>query len=397
MLKSHYIEDIFIEFHDLVQIHGGNMALADARAAFNFSNLLENSGQLTQSQGNLILKILDKYKPLAHKYNLVYDEEIKDPKWKNEFRLLDLSKRIGVETGENGEIFIILKFPYHIKDTFEKEFPPGTGWGSISSWDPERKIRRVRFEHINIVALYEFAKKHQFEIEDSFIEAVETVENFWAEQDSLIPYSTIFENKIVLMNSNEYADEYFEKHSSGDLAHDMFLAKSMNFLTKLENTPKTVVEEISSQDHNSFWIKDFDKFFELYKAVNGKVCVILDRNTEPEAFIEKFVFAGEKNGVPRRDFRVCFRAPKEDKTNFNQWIKDRDLGGPVSDGKIFIFHHKPAKWLFKEEETIKIIVTTGLYPETNNLVKDWIDSHPCTVYLVEIKPTPRKGNKIVEL
>lgn len=397
MLKSNYVEDIFLTFYQLMIRHGFALSKQDSNAAYNFQNLLSNGEKITKSQGNLILKILEKYKLIANQYNFDYANCIQTPEWRQEFRSLDLSKKITVEQQETGEKFVILKFPYNLKEIFDKEFPPENGYGIISSWDHERKVRVVPFNKINIIALNEFVKKYQFEMDDSFIESVSIVENIWNDQDQYIPHSIIFENKIILMNSNEYVDEYFEKHATGNLAQDVFLAKSMNFLLKIDRMPENTVEKISTSNCNKFWIKNFEDFFHLYKDINDKICILLDRNTVVQSWIEKFVENAEKNGVDRRDIRVCFRAPKEDTSDLNQWIKDNDLGGPVADGKIYIFHHKPAKWLFKDGINVKIIVTNGIYPETHSLTKDWMNSHPCVVYLSDIKPTPNKGTKIVEL
>lgn len=397
MLSSHYIEDIFLLFYQLMIQHGFALSKQDSSAAYNFQNLLSSGGQLTQNQANFIIKILQKYKVIAQKYNFTYDDALASPTWKKDFRVLDLSKRIYLETDENGEIWVNLKFPYYLKEPFDKEFPPQSGYGVIASWDPDRKIRRVRFYDINIIALHEFAKLHQFEIDNSFLEASEIVENYWNEQDSFLPYSLIIQDKIVLVNSTESADEFFKDNANGNLEHDMFLAKSMNFPLREIKIPKKIVEKIATTENNIFWIDTYEKFFELYKSVDEKICLVLDRNTNTKSWLKEFVEESEKFGISRRDFRVCFRAPKEDTSGLNQWIKDSDLGGPIADGKFFIFLHKPAKWLFKDKVDVKIIVTNSLYPDTSGLMKDWINGHPCVVYFGETKPTPAKGSKIVNL
>ena len=78
-------------------------------------------------------------------------------------------------------------------------------------------------------------------------------------------------------------------------------------------------------------------------------------------------------------------------------MSDNGFGGKVEEGKILIFNHKPAKWLFKEQENVKLLVTNNLYPATNSIAKDWLSSHPCVIYLGDIKPSELRGQKIVEL
>jgi hypothetical protein len=94
---------------------------------------------------------------------------------------------------------------------------------------------------------------------------------------------------------------------------------------------------------------------------------------------------------------VCFRESKNSDTGINGWIKHHNVGGRVEDGKILIFEYKPAKWLFKQSEDVKMLVTNNLYPPTNQVTKDWFESHPCVIYLGDIKPSEQRGQQIVEL
>jgi hypothetical protein len=390
MTSYHYTEDIFIEFYRLMIQHGFALAGQDHSAAYNFQNLLTSGSQLTQSQAGLIVKILKKYKTIAQKYNFDYNDQIENPVWKKEFRILDLTKKVFVEKDENGELMVFLKFPFSMKELFDREFSTEKEHFKHSRWNQERKLRQINFTDINVVALYEFVKKHQFEIDDSFLDTVESVENIWANQENFIPHSVIFEQRIVLMNSNEYADAYFEEHSTGNISHDMLLAKEMCFPLKISKKPEKIVEKIASNKNNIFWIDTNEKFFDLYKQVDEKICIVLDRASYKDKWLETFVEDSEKCGVSRSDIRVCFRDNKDQDRGLNQWIKDNDLGGPVEGGKIFIFEHKPAKWLFKDNIDVKIIVTNNLYISSNTFINEWMTSHPCVVYLGEIKPTLTK-------
>lgn len=390
MTSYHYTEDIFLEFYKLMVQHGFALAGQDHSAAYNFQNLLSSGSQLTQSQAGLIVKILKKYKTIAQTYNFDYTDQIENPVWKKEFRILDLTKKVFVEKDPNGEVLVFLKFPFNMKEQFDREFSTEKEHFKHSRWNQERKLRQINFTDVNVVALYEFVKKHQFEIDDTFLEAVESVENVWANQEDFIPYSIIFEQRVVLMNSNEYADAYFEEHSTGNVSHDMLLAKEMCFPLKTSKKPEKIVEKIASNKNNIFWIDTNEKFFDLYKQVDEKICIVLDRASYKDKWLEKFVEDSEKCGVSRSDIRVCFRDSKDNDRGLNQWIKDNNLGGPVEGGKIFIFEHKPPKWLFKDNIDVKIIVTNNLYISSNTFINEWMSSHPCVVYLGEIKPTLTK-------
>ena len=284
-----------------------------------------------------------------------------------------------------------------MKEVFDREFSTEKDHFRHSKWNQEKKLREVKFSEINVVALYEFLQRHHFDIDDSFLEAVESVEEIWANQEDFLPYSTIFENQLVLINSNEYADAYFEKNSNGNIYHDMLLAKSMQFPLNLISKSQELVQKIASSGNNVFWIDSNEKLFDVYKKIDGKICIVLDRASHKEQWLENFIKDSEKCQISRSDIRICFRESKESNSGLNQWIKDNGLGGPVEDGKIFIFEHKPSKWLFKDNIDVKIVVTNNLYINPNTYVNDWMTSHPCVIYLGEIKPTLPKGAKSFDI
>jgi hypothetical protein len=113
--------------------------------------------------------------------------------------------------------------------------------------------------------------------------------------------------------------------------------------------------------------------------------------------LTQFINDADTAGIDRNEIKVCFREPKEQDTGINEWIKTNGVGGKVETGRILIFEFKPAKWLFKEKESVKLLVSNNLYPPTNQLTKDWVGSHHCVIYLGDIKPSEQRGQNIVEL
>ena len=77
--------------------------------------------------------------------------------------------------------------------------------------------------------------------------------------------------------------------------------------------------------------------------------------------------------------------------------KDNELGGKVDSGKILIFLHKPPKWLFKDTIDVKLVITNSYTPINEPTTSAWLMAHPCVCYLGEIKPTPVRKQKIVNL
>lgn len=391
MLSSHYVEDIFLEFYDLIHLKGIKVETPDLTALTSFYNIVVIDNPLTQNQGNFLLKILRKYQPLYAKLGYDYAPALVSPAWKTPFRIIDLSKKIWIEKTEDKKVIVCIKFPYQIKNEFDHEFKDINS----STWDHERKMRFVSLYDCNPIQLHDFVSRHNFEIDDSFLITLGEVEEIWQTQDKIVPYCEVIDNTVQLKNCNEDTAIWWNEHRKNNIEHDLLLAKSMGFTFK--GTPVSLVEKIAHAKSNQFWLKTNCELFSLYKSTDGKMCIVLDRVGDTKEWLQKFVNDADATGIPRADIKVCFRADKDEDQTINTWIKDQGLGGKVEEGKILIFNHKPAKWLFKEQDSVKIVVSNNLYPSTNMISRDWFDSHPCVIYLGDIKPSEARKQKIVEL
>ena len=398
MSKFSYVEDLFVEFYDQTLLDIEILQDQDTSAMHSFYNQIQLGNQLTANQGNFLLKILTKYKLHAKRLGIDYGTLIDSPIWKNSFRKLDLSKRAFVEEAEDGEVSLCLKFPYSIKDIFDKEFNVDQLGYNASRWDSDRKLRVLDVYKFNVIHLAEFLRRHEFEFDESFVELVDTVEEMWNQQEQILPSAEINGSNIELVNATDDAVSFYQSNRTENFYQNLFLAKSMGYPAKFGRPSTTPLEKICQSNSKYFWLKCNQDFFNLYKEVDGATCILIDRNTQDiVAWLEKFVSSADAAGILRSDIKVCFRDPVERKSKLNEWIKENNLGGTVSSGKILIFLHKPPKWLFKDAIDVKMLVTNNIYPPTNIMAKDWFNSHPFVVYLGETKPTKQRGQNIVEL
>lgn len=396
MLSSTFAEDIFLKFYSLVQSGRLNVQHQDFSPILSFHTKIYEGGQLTKNQANYIVKLLEKYKNLSAMAGYDYKDHLTDLEWKQPFRVLDLTKSIYVEKNSNGKIEICLKFPYQMKKEFDEAISPfSASLNRSSTWDPDEKVRRLNFYDYNLISLYEFATQHNFNIDESFMSVLADVEEIWQNSDAVVPYSEITNLGVVLKNAPDEVKTWWENNYTRTFAQDLLMAKSMGF--PLRKIPSNIVEKIASSSENSFWIKSNDSFFSIYKELAGKICIILDRSSNTLGWLQNFVSDADKNQVSRDDIKVCFRDSKDSKSGINEWIKHAGVGGKVETGRILIFESKPAKWLFKENEDVTLLVTNNIYPPTNTMAREWFSSHPCVIYLGETKPTEQRGQKIVEL
>ena len=394
MSSTEYAEDIFLSFYKLISRNQIQVQSQDLSPIQSFYDTLITDGELTENQANFLLKILVKYKNLSVTAGVDYTNALKNIKWRKKFRVLDLSKKIYIDSSNN-TLEICLKFPYQLKKVFDDEISSFEIHGKQNTWDHVNKIRRLDFYNYNLITLYEFAVKHNFEIDDSFMSVLAEVEEIWQNADDIIPGSYIKQQEVVLNNVIPDAENYWNQRKTSINVKNLLLAKNMGFL--YTGIPCTIGEKIAHSKENTFWIKKYADFFDLVNHTDGKVCVIVDRAGAVLPWLQNFVQQADNCNFDRNQIRVCFRENKENTSGLNDWIKLAGVGGKVDSGKILIFESKPAKWLFRANVDVTMLVTNNIYPPTNMLTKDWFSCHPCVVYLGLTKPTEQKGHRIVEL
>jgi hypothetical protein len=390
-----YVEDLFVEvFNTIDPIYFGN----DYSAAQSFYINILNNTPLTANQAGFLLKILRKQQLAISASGITVGNLLENPVWKNPFRVIDLTRRAFV-VEEHGKLSIGLKFPFSLKEIFEKEVRPISDKSNSSVWDHDSKTRFLDFYSYNLITIHNFLIEHKFEIDQSFYDALSIVEEVWNQQENILPAAIINNSRVELINAAEDSLNYWKNNQTGDLDKDMLLAKSMGFKLKLDHPPKNNLEKICISEETFFWFKNADDFFKIYKNTGGVIAVILDRSTKDRIkWISEFVASAEAANVDRNEIKVCFRDSKESSSdNINAWIKENNLGGSVENGKILIFQQKPAKWLFKNNIDVKMIVTNSYTPPMDTLTKSWISSHSCVCCISDIKPTTHKAQKFVNL
>jgi hypothetical protein len=392
MSTSFFIEDIFINFAKAA-FSSADIDYKDSSAIDSFYFALLEKSQLTKLQAEFMLRLLRKYRTIVVGVNPAYSNSIDNPVWKNTFRVLDNSKTAKIVAGKDNQLEIRLKFPYAFKNEFDKAF------GHIKSkvWDSELKENKIPLYNINLVVLYEFLLDSGFEIDNSILDALATIEEVWQNSEAINPHCTIVDGQVVLKNAAEDAINYWNEHRSSRLEQDILLAHRMSFQLKLDRESNTLAEKIAAEDHSAYWCKEVDKFFQVHQSAGGVAVVILDRSENILDWLNKFIDSADRTGVSREDIKLCFRDDKNEGTKINDWIKSNNVGGKVDNGKIFVFRHKPAKWLFTNQLPVTIIGTNSLFPMTNLSTQKWVDSHNCVIYIGDIKASQIKGKNIVEL
>lgn len=393
-----YVENVFIAFFKEVMKSPYLVDGKDYPAIVSFHRVITSDEALTENQAKFILRLLKKYQRISMAAGVDVNPIIENPVWKKEFRKIDLTKEVFLEVDDQNVPWICLKFPYILKEEFDKEIQPTyeTDFSGIfgnSGWDKERKIRKLNFYDYNILQIQEFVIKNNFFMHESFVEAINLADEIWCNSDQILKKSNVTDDRVYLVNADPDTEDFFRKHQKNYLT-DLLLAKSMGFV--LEKNPENVIEKIAADENTWFWINRLDKVIEIGKEIQGKIVFVLDRSSDYKQWVYSFKEKLDMMEVSD-PVRICFRENTQEDAKFNQWIKDNRFGGRVEEGKFLIFLQKPNKWLYNQLEEVKIVVTNGIYPPTDQMAMAFFKSHPCVIFAGDVKPTSNKGFKIVNL
>jgi hypothetical protein len=367
-----YIEDVYPLFYGLVTKFEPSVAIA----AKQFKTMCDNGKQFTDKQANYLLSIMT-----THKNQVPVDltAVLDNPTWRLSFRQVDITKRVWVE-----DIKVFIQFPYSIKSHFEAAFDEFT-----TNWDSELRIRTSTLYDINIIQLYDFTVTHGFEIDPSFEIIALEAEDYIQAEHSTCPYSISIDEQVYLVNSSNETDTWFESNKTGNHSLDILLAKHMGYV--YSGKPKNLIEEISSLPGNAVWLDDVDRFLLLCNDIPGKICIVLDRACDNTKWLSQFIEAVERSPIELSE--VKYGSVTRGSNQLNDLVIQHGLNKNCKQGKILIFIHQPTKWLISEADSVMLLVTNNLYPSTNYITRDWLESHPCVIHLSKYRPTTQLWSK----
>lgn len=390
MTSYRYIEDFYIDAYDKIFLE---IDPADQSFTQNFYSLIISSRSLTEKQGIFLLRILKKYKKIIQLYGLEVDI-IDNPIWKNQFRVLDPTKHISLKEEEN-TVYLCLKHPFAFKEKFEKEvLNSNSSYDSV--WNDELKERYYPLYKCNLILTKDFADKYQFTVSNDFLDAVAIFEEVLNNQESYEPICEIEGDRVILKNSIESAEEFFQKNKTGDLEKDIFLAKKLGYRLSDNFYQKNAIHKIAATATNFFHSEKIEKVLDVHKKIGGKIVILVNEQKSKLKDLIDSIFA---YGYSSDDVKVGFRESNDSDTSteFNTWIKHHGLGGDLKSASILIFKTKPPKWLMKDEIDVNIILINGSLAPSSEIAQRWIDNHHCVVFLDEIAPSIKKENICVRL
>lgn len=380
--KLEFVEEIFVELYNTLSKNKKLKSIVDQEALKSLFYVCSGPGSLTQKQSAFVIRLIKKYR---NDWPANYTEALATPKFKRPFRVAD-SKQAWIEQ-IHGELMVLLKYPYALKNEFERTFLP-----SESIWIPEKSARGFKFYSGHVEKAYTFAKRHGFNISSQLEEACKFVKT--QQKKTPTPHCIVKNNQVILVNASTTANEYFNSKKKGDKKSDLMLAKGMGYSLKKQNDPDDLdmFAALASADTNSFWVDSYTKLFDLVKHSVLPVLLIVDRSSLPVDWIQRFIENAKFSGV---DYSVKVLTDASSPVELVEYASKTHYNDSTSNNKIFITVHSLQSW-FPCQEPVGMVVTNMINIPTNTLTREYLSSHPVTVYFSTVRPTV-KGAEIANL
>lgn len=365
--------------------------------------LLYNNNQLTEKQGQLALKILNKYRNEIRTHIPTLDADLDNPKWKNLFRVLPKHKKISIGIHDQPAKFfngkcILVEFPYddnivHTFRTHNSEIHELHKGG----WDANLKQWVFALSEKNIEWLGDTLLSKEFQADDAFLNLYQEIKDVIPNVESYIPMITETDNGYTLVNTHRSVP----KIETDNLVEALFLAREYGITTwddkidsriksQLHPVTKTILS-VSNKKHP--WVDSnvhsVDVFQDLIQY-GGPALVIIPGGSELEMVTVWTEFA-LRMGIEPEHMSVMFRLPNE-QAGFNQFVKIAKLNNPVDENTRLVFvSTKITKPLIKAGIKFNTVINLGYYNYMHFTMSTVVDNARNLVYYSMKAPT--KNNK----
>ena len=365
--------------------------------------LLYNGNQLTEKQGLLALRLLNKYRDELRPFVTSLDDDLDNPKWKNSFRVLPKHKTVKIDIHSQSSKLhhkkcILVEFPYD-NDLVEAFRKRNTGLHELhkGSWDSSIKKWVFALTETNIEWLGNTLLSKEFQPDEEFTELYQSVVSTLNNLESHIPMIVKSDTGYVLKNTHKSIPAI----KTDDLTEALFLARDYGITTwdneidiQIDKTLHPVTKTILSiSDKKHPWVDSnmhsIDAFKDLIQH-GGPALVIVPGGSELE-LLNSWVKFAERQNIEAKQLSVMFRLPNE-QSAFNEYVRLAGLNNPVDENTRIVFvSTKITKPLIKSGVKFNTVINLGYYNYMHFTMSTVVDNARNLVYYSMKAPT--KNNK----
>jgi hypothetical protein len=359
-----------------------------------------NANQLTEKQGHLALRVLNKHRSELRSAVPLIDAILDKPVWKHPFRVISQQKRISIiktpVEGNTGNV-IALEFPYNetLVELLRKrnsevhQLYKGTWDGNVKKWI--FNLTETTIEWIGSIFLAQ-----EFHASEEFIELYRSVGETFLAIEHHLPMLIQTNNEFELINCHKKIPQ----PETNNLVEALFWAREYGITTwddtidskiKKEINPVTrTVLSLASSKHP--WVDSnvypIDAFTDLL-TYGGPALVVVPGGSEL-TMVKSWMEFASSLGIGTQDMSVMFRLPNE-QSDFNKFVKDCELNGPITDTTRIVFvSTKITKPLIKSGVKFNTVINLGYYNYMHFTMSTVVDNARNLVYYSTKAPTIQK-------
>lgn len=394
------IEDLILHIYDRMNGYDRKALPArDRSILFSMGAQLKKPLALTERQAVLAIKILAENRNLYDKIEN-FNQLLEAPLYKYPFRSIDTSRKIFVlekvkiQNTTLGYPAIAIRFPFDHNLNKLLDKIPGR-----KNYCIEHRAHCYKLNEENIRNIMTLFKEKDFIVDSEILEWYDEINKITRTPTEYVPSVIVESFQVKLVNCNKQIEEYFDKHKTGQIIEDLFLAKTMNlfFPSKLleelvDITGYEMSKKLLSQGSYSVSITDYSKADITTMTSNLNAFPVLMLIDEKEMELKNWVTAFNTAGVENSNMSVLFRADKS--VTFNEYIKNAKLNNLIDDKtKVVFVKQKIPKILYKINFTPKLVISSSTF-YAHYTGQKLVDSHPAVLYYTEKQSI---GKKIAKL
>ena len=368
--------------------------------------ILTTNKALTEKQGKLALRLLDKYKNQFLSIGFLdVVSDIRNPIFKKPFRSVDTTKSVHIEGDQ-----IFIRFPFdQALVTAMREITNASLFcrpvfdGDIKAWKMLLNEEALAFVENNLLP-------KGFSVSDDVLEFIDQIRTVRDNMEQYIPM--LVKSDVAYKLQNCLAKEQYNDLTSAligaakhgiyvhddDVHQELLSAMEQESLLKLFTIPNLQKVLINNEEYSK------EQLLSLVKKFDTKVAIFFDDDVAAQTLTD-WCNSLVNVGVDNSEIAVYFRKPGANK-DFNQAVKDLQLNKEAEDARVkWVFlSSKYPKSLFKNDKVAEICVfvdrhITTHYTTINVMNNSLINIRYSNKKIAELENAynVKRGEKIVVL
>lgn len=386
-----YIEDL------IDQLVSSNIQqnVFDSKITGSFFVQILNGTGFTEKQSLLAVKILSRY---SEKLSIHLSKDVA-PSLENPTFRYTVRKSVTTRTIDVVDKSIVVKFPYDENFVMAiREHKKKNMLSEDITWDREQTAWIFQLNERNIQFLTDFCSPSVFQYDDSFALYADECEEILNNLENYSPMLAIDDGELKILNS----PKNMPKIDTDNIMEALFQARKLGVTLWDDNIEQYLVHSEHIDSKLRDFLKTTDKPIQLSaeKTDISTLKTIL-QYLGPTLFVvpggselvklTQAVDILNASGVANKNMAVLFRLPTETGRNFNDFVKNQGLNGPISEEtKVVFVSGKLPKPLIKSGIHFNCIVNLG-FDSAHYTMKEYVKNHPNLVYF-DLRKNNRGNN-----